>query len=191
MNNSKKMIIVGITGTLGAGKGTIVDFLVHNKNFKHYSVRGFLLKLIKEKGLPENRDSMVKLANELRQKHGSSYIVEQLFLEANTSNSNTIIESIRNVGEIEALKKLGNFILIAVDADAKTRYHRIVSRGSETDNISFEEFIKNEEREMNSTDANAQNIKACMDRADIVFDNSGDFENLYKQINDYIINTEI
>ena len=33
------MIIIGITGTLGAGKGTIVDYLVKQKGFVHYSVR--------------------------------------------------------------------------------------------------------------------------------------------------------
>lgn len=185
------MIIVGITGTLGAGKGTIVDFLVQNKQFKHYSVRGYLLEEIKKRGLPENRDFMVKVANDLRQKHGSSYIVEQLFLEAKESNSNTIIESIRNVGEIEALQKLGNFILIGVDADPKIRYERIINRASETDNISYEVFLENEKREMNSNNPNSQNIKACMDKANIIFDNSKDFENLYKQITDFINKTEI
>lgn len=185
------MIIIGITGTLGAGKGTIVDFLVQNKKFKHYSVRGFLLKEINKRGMPENRDSMVEIANELRQKNGSSYIVEQLFLEAKENNSKTIIESIRNIGEIEALKKLGNFILIGVDADPKIRYERILNRASETDNISFDEFLENENREMISKDPNSQNIKACMYRANIIFDNSKDFEYLYKQLNDYLLKIEI
>ena len=35
------MIIIGITGTIGAGKGTIVELLI-KKGFKHYSVRDFL-----------------------------------------------------------------------------------------------------------------------------------------------------
>ena len=38
------MKIIGITGTIGAGKGTIVDYLVKQKNFKHYSVRNFLIE---------------------------------------------------------------------------------------------------------------------------------------------------
>ena len=32
------MIIIGITGTLGAGKGTIVEYLIKNKNFFHFNI---------------------------------------------------------------------------------------------------------------------------------------------------------
>ena len=51
-----------------------------------------------------NRDSMVIVANDLRGKHTPSYIVEQLYQQAKASKKNTIIESIRVVGEAEALK---------------------------------------------------------------------------------------
>ena len=49
------MIIIGITGTLGAGKGTIVDYLVKEEGFDHYSVRGFLLEEMKKMGMPCSR----------------------------------------------------------------------------------------------------------------------------------------
>ena len=44
------MIIIGITGTLGAGKGTIVDYLCKKRGFLHYSVREFLVEEIKNRG---------------------------------------------------------------------------------------------------------------------------------------------
>lgn len=37
------MQIIGITGTLGAGKGTVVDYLVKNKGFNHFSVGDYLI----------------------------------------------------------------------------------------------------------------------------------------------------
>ena len=86
------MVIIGITGTLGSGKGTIVDYLVRNKGFVHYSVRQYLLKQIRQLGMEENRDSMVKVANDLRAKHGASYIVEQLYIQAKKSGKNAIIK---------------------------------------------------------------------------------------------------
>ena len=56
------MKIIGITGTMGAGKGTIVDYLTTHKGFTHYSVRGYLIDIIKAQGKEVNRDSMVVTA---------------------------------------------------------------------------------------------------------------------------------
>ena len=73
------MITIGITGTLGAGKGTIVDYLIKNKGFVHYSVRSFITEEINRRGLPVNRDSMTMVGNDLRAQHSPSWIVEQLY----------------------------------------------------------------------------------------------------------------
>ena len=73
------MVIIGITGTIGAGKGTIVDYRTTYKNFKHYSVRAYLLEEIKKRQLPPNRDSMVLVANSLRQQQGASFIIGLIF----------------------------------------------------------------------------------------------------------------
>lgn len=43
------MLIIGITGTIGAGKGTVSDYLVNKKGFKHFSVREFLIKEINKR----------------------------------------------------------------------------------------------------------------------------------------------
>ncbi len=182
------MIIVGITGTLGAGKGTIVDYLISHHGFKHFSVRGFLTEIIKARGLELNRDSMVLVANELRADHSPSYIAEQLLTQAELSGGNCIIESIRTVGEVTALRKKGGFYLFAVDADPQLRYERVVQRGSETDKVSYETFIENEQREMTSTDPNKQNLAACQALADFKFDNNHSFEELYKQVEDVLGN---
>lgn len=176
------MIIIGITGTLGAGKGTVVDYLVKNKNFKHFSARNLLIEEIEKRGMENNRDSMVAVANDLREKFGSGYIAEELFNRALNSKDNAIIESLRTVGEIETLRKKGNFTLLAVDADPRIRYERILIRGTSTDNISFERFLADEQREMTSTDPNKQNLGECIKRADFVIDNNGSLEELNEKI---------
>lgn len=176
------MFIVGITGTLGAGKGTIVDFLVREKNFNHFSVRQFLLEQIRISGMPENRDSMVWIANKLRREHSPSYIVDCLFDKAAFSGKPAIIESIRTPGEVLSLRRKEHFYLFAVDADPRTRYERISKRKSETDQVDFKTFQENESREMTSDDPTKQNIQKCIEMADFRFTNNGSVRALEKAV---------
>jgi dephospho-CoA kinase len=175
------MTIIGITGTLGAGKGTVVEYL-QQKGFLHYSSRGVINKEIERRGLPINRDNMVIVANNLRATHSSSYIAETLYDDAVVAGKNAVIESLRTEGEIAALRAKGNFLLIAVDADPKIRYERIIARGSETDKISFEKFLADEAREMHATDPNKQNLARCIELADHRLINNGTKEYLRSQV---------
>lgn len=179
------MIIIGITGTIGAGKGALVDYLVKKYSFSHYSVRNFLEEEIKRRGLPSNRDSMVLVSNELRATHHPGYIVEELYKKAVVSGENTVIESIRTVGEIDVLKGSGNhFYLLAVSAKPETRFFRILKRNHSTDHISFEKFKEDEAREMQSGDPNKQNLSACMNKADFLVINDGTIEELWGKVDE-------
>jgi dephospho-CoA kinase len=179
---NNNMIIIGITGTLGAGKGTIVDYLIGEKGFVHHSVRAYLLEKIRKQGLPENRDSMFRLANELRASFGPSYVTDQLYNQAMISGKNCVIESIRTPGEINSLRAKGHFFLLAVDADPEFRYQRILLRQSETDRVSRKTFLKNEEREMNTTDPNKQNLRKCIEMANFILLNNGTKKDLVQQL---------
>jgi dephospho-CoA kinase len=176
------MLIIGITGTLGAGKGTIVEFLEKEKGFVHFSVRAFIAEEITRRGMDVNRDSMVVVANDLRKNNSPSYITDCLYERAVKTGQNSIIESIRTPGEVYSLREKGRFFLLAIDADPEIRYERISLRKSETDHISFETFIENEKREMSSTDPNAQNLSKCIDLADFKLWNNGTMEQLNRQV---------
>lgn len=185
------MIIIGITGTIGAGKGTVVDYLVKNKGFRHFSARGLIVEEIDKRGLGNNRDNMVMVANDLRSKYGSSYVADELYRRAAISGENCIIESLRTVGEIELLKSKGNFTLLAIDAKPEIRYERITKRLTTTDNVSFEKFLEDEGREMESDDPNKQNLKKCIEMAVFVIDNNGSLDEFYMKIEEILKIIEI
>lgn len=181
------MRIIGITGTNGAGKGTIVAYLLERHGFAHQSVRAYLYEHLDQMGLPRDRDHLVAQANALRAERGPAALAEILFERASASGQDSIIESIRTPGEIEALSAKGPFLLLAVDAPVRTRWERIRQRGSATDLVDFERFRANEEREMHTDDPNKQNLRACMDRAHMLLDNSGSFEDLYRQVDQVLL----
>ncbi len=176
------MVVIGITGTLGAGKGTIVEYLKREKGFLHFSARDFIVEEIKRRGLDINRDTMTSVANDLRAKHSPSFIIDMLYERGVASGKNCVIESIRTPGEVDSLRQKGNFYLFAVDADPEIRFERIKNRKSATDNVDFETFIDNEKREMDSDDPNKQNLKKCIEKADFVFNNNGSVKELNRQV---------
>lgn len=176
------MVVIGITGTLGAGKGTVVDYLVNKKGFKHYSVSGYLKDILLKKNIEINRICLQDMGNILRKKYGPDYITKKLFKRAVKEKSDAVIESIRNPKEAEFIKSQKNGYLFAVDANQKTRYLRIIKRGSEKDRVTFREFKEQEQRELQSKSLNAQNLPKCIEMADYKFDNNGTIKKLYEKV---------
>lgn len=180
------MVIFGLTGLNGSGKGTVADYLVSKYGFRHYSVGDYILEEMARRGLANERKNMVLVANDLRQKYGAGYIVEQLINKAKQiGGDGAIVESIRTIGEIELLKSLGCYVL-GVGADRKLRYERILKRGSFKDNKTYEQFVEEEELEMNSEDPSKQNLEKCYMLADYKVDNNKDKNYLFQQLDEII-----
>lgn len=179
-------MILGITGTIGAGKGTVVDYLV-GKGFRHYSVRQAITEEILRRGLPVNRNTMNEVATDMRKLHGASYFGDVLWQRAEDEGAEDfIIESIRTTTEASRVKEKGGFILV-VDAPEAVRYERIKGRGSETDSVSLEEFRAQEAREMTSEkpeDPSYMNIQGVIEMADTTVVNDGTLEELGPKVDE-------
>lgn len=173
-------MIIGITGTNGAGKGTVVDYL-KQKGFEHLSVRKYIEEEIVRRGMPINRESMNIVGNDMRAKHGFDYWDKLILGDITGAGKNIVFESVRNLASAKKLKEQG-VVLWAVDADKHKRYERIVGRGSGTDQVTYEQFVAQEDKEMTGTAQYDMNVFAVMQMADITLANDGTPEELYAQV---------
>lgn len=179
-------MIIGITGTDGAGKGAVVEYLVNTKGFVHYSSREFLTAEIQREGSVVTRESLRLMGNKMRKEHGLDVIVQKALERMQSERvKDVIIESIRALAEVKLLKEKGGFLL-AVDADQKIRYERITGRGSDSDKVSFAEFVDHEKIEMNDPDPNGMQKAAVIKTADYTIINNGSFKDLQKSIDLFI-----
>ncbi|MBN1168486.1 AAA family ATPase [Candidatus Woesebacteria bacterium] len=175
-------IVIGITGTNGSGKGTVVERLVDKWGFGHQSAREVIAKEIKARGLTVTRNNLNKVSTELRTNFGPDVFAQRMLKDAKQQGGKQVLESLRSPAEVEYLRKKTNFILVAVDADMRKRYKRIKKRGSSTDNETYESFVEKDKREMESDDPNRHNNSACIKQADFTIENNGTLNELYDQV---------
>ncbi|MES2203494.1 MAG: AAA family ATPase [Patescibacteria group bacterium] len=173
-------MIIGITGTIGAGKGTVVEYL-KSKGFKHYSSSGLLTDILKERGEVVDRDGMARIGRELRAKdpNGVPKLTYEKIKKDNPKDA--ILEALHTVGEAEFVRSVGGFIL-GVDADLRIRYDRISKRGSSKDHVTFEKFAEQAKREDDGTEESGHNIRGVLKIADAVVTNNGTQEDLFAQV---------
>jgi dephospho-CoA kinase len=178
-------MIIGLTGSFGAGKGCAADYLVESKGFSHFSARTFIIAEITRLGLPINRDTMTEVANNLRKEHGPTYIFQQLVGMAKDHGGNCVVESIRAVAEARYLKEQGGIVL-GIDAEPMIRYERIVNRGSETDDVTFEEWREQEIRESNPDDPTKQDTFGALKESTLIIENDGDMEVFHRKLDEFV-----
>ena len=178
-------MIIGITGSFGAGKGTVVEYLKKERGFTHYSASGFIVEEIERRGLPINRDSMALVANDLRADHGPTYIIDSLYARAEAHDGDVVIESLRAVAEVQRIKELGGIVL-GIDAKPEVRYAHSLARNSVKDNVSYEKWLEQEQAESNQTDPHKQNIFGALKESDFIITNNGTIAELYKEVEDFL-----
>jgi dephospho-CoA kinase len=179
-------MIIGIAGTIGSGKGTVVEYLSMKMGFAHYSSSGLLKEMLEERGEFVDRDAMARLAREIRK--GDPNGVPKLTYERLKKDDpeNAIMEALHTIGEAEFVKSVGGIIL-AVDANVAVRYARISKRGSIKDDVSFEKFAEQAKREDDGgSDASGHNIRGVMAIADYTIVNNGTLEELHTQIEEVL-----
>jgi cytidylate kinase len=179
--NSKK--IIGLSGTNGAGKDTVGQLLADNYGFLFISVTDLLRTEAKKRNLPVEREVLRTISAQWRRESGLGVLVDKAvteFKSVEDSYSGLVMASLRNPGEADRIHDLEGGVMVWIDADPEVRYHRVQSnkdsRGRhEEDNKTYEQFMAEEEAEMNSSgDSATLNMSAVKLKSDIILNNSYD-----------------
>jgi dephospho-CoA kinase len=178
-------MIIGIAGTLGAGKGTVVEYL-KSKGFAHYSSSKTLIRILTERGQDHVRKNMSDLANELMRDYEGGILYFSHEQAKKDGHQDYILEALHRVSEGEYVHKIGGIIL-GIDAEIEVRYERTIKRQEGMkDNVTFEQFKSDSDREDEGRTGSGPNIKAVIKMADYTVTNNGTVEELHQQIDEFI-----
>ncbi len=173
--------VIGIIGTIGAGKDTAGDYLAAKLNIPLYQISSTLKKICEEDKIEPTRDNLIALGTKLAAEHGDGYLAEYI-LERMPEWA--IITGMRQLGQIAVLKSSSKLLLISLDADPAIRFERTKNNGKLGEAKTLEEFIAREDAENSAP--NAQRLFECMELADHHLLNEGSLKELYTRLDEII-----
>jgi len=181
--------VIGLTGPMGSGKGTIVK-LLQEKGYKSFKYSDVIRDELKIRQIKETRKSLQDIGDDLRKKYGLYILSEMLSIKIKEQGVQfAIVDGVRNPGEVIYLRQnLDNFKLIGLIASANTRFNLIRERNRPSDLKTRAEFDILEKRDRGEGESKCgQQVQACLDMADIIIENEGTVEELkanFLSIND-------
>lgn len=181
--------IIGIVGPIACGKGIVVDYLKQKHEYISFSLSSILHDELKKRGITVfTRTTLQDMGDELRKIEGDGVLAKRAIEQLKAKSSKVkakkiIIEGIRNPGEVTYLRTIPGFYLIAIDARKDIRYQRILKRGKPWDPKDWESFISVDGRDGgDESDTNGQQVRKCMEYADVRFKNNAGVTQLYARI---------
>jgi len=164
-------IIIGVTGAFGSGC-TTVGKILEKEGYEYISVSSYLKKEasidFSKLSPQETRKVLQDIGNKKRKKGLGKLINKCLFALGKHKGKNVVVESLKNPGEIEALKKYPNAVVIAIDTSFEQRQKRILTKEYGDD---LAQFKKDDNREKGEALKYGQNLQKCVDMADILMNN--------------------
>lgn len=181
-----KKIILGLTGEICAGKGTIVKYLEEKHGATSYRFSTMLRDLLKRLYLPTSRETMQNISTAIRQYLGEDIMAKVIAEDVkNDKNNIIVVDGVRRAADIKYLREVPGFKLDRIVADPETRYKRLLERKENPgdENKTYEEFLADHKKE-----ADAQ-VPIVMAQADLEISNNGNLADLYKQVDQIIANS--
>lgn len=174
-------MIIGLTGTKASGKGVIAEIL-REKGFEYSSTSDIVREEAQARRIIDYTiKDLQDIGNDLRERFGTDILAKRT-IEKLKGFENIIIDGIRNLGEIEDLKK-HNAIIISVDAPPEQRFKRLIARARESDPKGWDSFLEMENRDLGKDEkSSGQQVAKCIEASDYKIINNGTLEELKQKI---------
>ena len=174
-------LLIGITGGFGSGKSEAASFF-ELKGFSRIILSSFLEEEAVRRGFKKiTRKILQDTGNEWRKEFGNGVLSEKAvdFIRRNKIEK-AVIDGIRNIGEVERLRKEKNFILLGIVSNKKNRFERLKNL-KRREKLTWKIFQKLDRRDMGlgQKDFGLQ-VLSCQKKADILINNNNgldDFKN--------------
>jgi len=176
---------------MGSGKGEVVKIL-ETLGYRYISLSDIVREEIAKLGREVSREETQDIGNRLRREGGAGVLGKRVREKIQTlPHPPWIIDGIRNPAEIDELKKLPGFSLIAVDADMDIILKRIKERKRTTDLLADEELLKRLRREWGTGEPeDGQQVGKCVKMADFTLANNSDLDSLKNNLFSILKNIE-
>ncbi len=173
--------VIGTVGPIGAGKDLGSEYIAKEYNFEVISYRDIVKEETEKDGLEPTRENMQMTATKRREEIGKDFfskIVAEKAQALLNKGKKVLLKEIRT--DMDAKIPLEIFgksmVILAFDADEKTRAKRLIDRGRKGDPSTLEEFLKQEKKEKEL------GYRYWMDKSNEKIKNNGTIEDLYKSI---------
>ena len=176
-------IILGFTGLMACGKGTAAKYLAEKYNADTFRFSTMLRDVLDRLYLPKSRKNFQIISPLLSETFGQDLMAKVMAKDVENADSRIIaIDGMRRPADIEYLKKMSGFRMVAIDVEAKIRYERLKDRAENSGDQekTWEQFQKEHEAETEIY------IPELMKQADVTVNNDGTLEELYKQLDKLI-----
>jgi len=181
---NKRPLIIGLAGTLNAGKDSLAEYLAEKFGFLHVST-GDMVREMKRREFGADSPKALLLRNDpyinrLREERGPGFLIDAInedwAREKDKYPGGVVASGMRAIGEAETIIRLGG-IIVFVDADSRIRYKRAIARDRDAnDEMTYDEFMDTERSEIDvdPNDKSVQNLVAMKDMANLVIQNNQD-----------------
>jgi len=169
--------VLGLTGSNAAGKGEVAEYL-REQGFTLHSLSDIVREEAAARGLPPDREHLIRIGNELRRVGGPGVLAERILPRLGPRD---VVDSVRNPAEVRVLRRIPYFVLLGVTAPMELRFRRALARGRPGDPPTLEGFREREAQE-NTLDPHAQRLAATLELADHVVGNDGSLAGLRRGI---------